>query len=85
MFSFGDVKMAELKVEIPDELEFIARGMDKAELSELVSKVLKDKSAESLLFKYADELLKNSKMTDELAIKLGDELKERVAKRHGLM
>jgi hypothetical protein len=77
--------MAELKVEIPDELEAIAKGMDKKELSELVSNALKDKSTEALLFKYADELLKNSKMTDELALKLGDELKERVAKRHGLM
>ena len=36
------------------------------------------------MFKLADELLKGSKLTDELALKLGDELKERVAKRHGL-
>ena len=35
-------------------------------------------------FKRFDEILKNSEMTDELAFKLGDELKKRVAKRHGL-
>lgn len=35
-------------------------------------------------FKRFDEILKNSKMTDELALKLGDELKKRAAKRHGL-
>jgi hypothetical protein len=36
------------------------------------------------MFKLADELLKESKLTNELALKLGDELEERVAKRHGL-
>ena len=77
--------MAELRIEIPDDLEVVANGMGKRELSEMVSKALKDKSTISLLFKYADELLKKSKMTDELAMKLGDELKERVAKRYGLM
>ena len=77
--------MAELKVEIPDDLEVLAKGMDKKELSMLVSKALKDKSTEALLFKYANEVLNNSKMTDDLALKLGDKLKERVAKRHGLM
>ena len=82
--SSGEYKMAELKVEIPDELEFLAKNMGKRELTELVSNALKDKSSEALLFRYADEVLKNSKMTDELALKMGDELKRRVAKRHGL-
>ena len=77
--------MAELKVEIPDDLEVVAKAMTKEELSEIVSKALKDKSTISLLFRYADEALKKSKMTDKLALKLGDELKERVAKRYGLM
>ena len=77
--------MAELKIEIPKDLEVLAKEMDKKELNEIVSKALKDKSTETLLFKYADEILRKSKMTEELALKLGDELKERVAKRHGLM
>ena len=77
--------MARLSVEIPDELEVLAKGMGKEELSILISKALRDKSTESLLFRYADEILKNSKMTDKLALRLGDKLKGRVAKRHGLM
>lgn len=77
--------MVKLTVEIPDELEVLAKGIGKEELSMLFSKALKDKSAEALLFRYSDEILKNSKMTDKLALKLGDKLKERVAKRHGLM
>lgn len=35
-------------------------------------------------FKRFDDILENSEMTDELSSKLGDELKRRVAKRHGL-
>jgi hypothetical protein len=77
--------MAELKVEIPDDLEVVTREMSKEELSEIVSRALRDKSTTALLFKYADKVLKKSKMNDELALKLGDELKERVAKRYGLM
>jgi len=77
--------MAELKVEIPDELEVLTKSLDKKELSEIVSRALKDRSTEVLLFKYADVILKKSKMTDELALKLGGELKDRIAKRHGLM
>ena len=77
--------MAELKVEIPDELEVLTKSLDKKELSEIVSRALKDRSTEVLLFKYADVILKKSKMTDELALKLGGELKDRIEKRHGLM
>ena len=77
--------MAELKVEIPNELEILVKVMGKEELNEIVSKALREKSTEALLFKYADKVLKNSEMTDKLALKLGNELKERVAKRHGLM
>jgi len=36
------------------------------------------------MFKLVDELLKRSKLRDELASKPGDELKERVAKRQDL-
>jgi hypothetical protein len=35
-------------------------------------------------FKKFDELLKNSEMTDELAKQFADELKAKVAKRHGV-
>jgi polyhydroxyalkanoate synthesis regulator phasin len=50
----------------------------------VVSKALKERLSEEYMFKLADELLKESKLTDEMASKLGNELKERVAKRHGL-
>lgn len=71
-------------MQVPDELEPILKELSKSELNSIVSKALKQESTEVLLFKVADEMLKNSKMTAEVASKLGDELKERVAKRHGL-
>lgn len=84
MFSAGDCKMAELKVEIPDELEIGFKEFSKEEINAVVSKALKERLSERLMFRIADELLKNSKITDELALKWGSELKEKVAKRHGL-
>ena len=76
--------MAELKVEIPDELEIGSKELSKEEINSLVAKALKEKLSEKLMFKVADELLKNSEITDELAMKWGSELKRRVAERHGL-
>ena len=40
--------------------------------------------SEEYMFKLADELLKEIKLTGEMASKLWNELEERVAKRHGL-
>jgi len=72
----------ELKVEVPDELKFGAKELGKEGVSLVVSEALKEKLSERLMFKVADELLRNSKITDELALKWGSELKERSAKKH---
>jgi hypothetical protein len=74
--------MAEIVVRIPEELEAGARELGEEELNRIVSEALKARLSEEYMFKLADELLKESKLTDELALKLGAELKERVAKRH---
>jgi hypothetical protein len=76
--------MAEIVVKIPEELETGARELGEEELNRIVSEALKERLSEEFMFKIADELLKESKLTDDLASKLGAELKERVAKRHGL-
>ena len=52
--------------------------------SEVARESFLEKLERAEAFKRFDEILKNSKMTDELALKLGDELKRRVAKKHGL-
>ena len=71
-------------VEIPDESEVGSKELSKEELNGIVSKALKERLSERLMFKLADELLKNSEITDEMTLKWGSELKEMVAKRHGL-
>ena len=79
---FGDTEMAELKVKVPDELIVGFKELTKEDINLLVSNALKERISERLMFKVADELLKNSKITDELALKWGSELKERAAKKH---
>ena len=74
--------MTELKISIPEELESGVRELNKEEIDSLVLKALKERLSERLMFRVADELLKNSEITDELALKWGSELKERAAKRH---
>ena len=74
--------MAELTISIPEEIESGVKELNKEEINLLVLKALKEKLSERLMFRVADELLKDSKITDELALKWGTELKERAAKRH---
>ena len=76
--------MAELKIEIPDELEVGYKELSKEEINSVVAKALKERLSEKLMFRVADELLKNSKISDEMSCKWGSERKELVAKRPGL-
>ena len=76
--------MAEVVIDLPQEVEPLLKQLSKSELKRIVSKALKEESRELLMFKLADELLKNSELNDELAKQFGDELKQKVAKRHGL-
>lgn len=71
-----------VKVKVPEELKLGYDELSKEEISALLSKVLRERLAERLMFKLADDLLKNSEITDELALQWGSELKERVAKIH---
>ena len=74
--------MAELTISIPEELELGIKELDEKEINSLVLRALKEKLSERLMFRVADELLKNSEITDKLALKWGSELKERAVKRH---
>lgn len=76
--------MAEFVVKIPEELEIGFKEIGKNEANEIVCRALREHLSERLMFKLADELLKDSKITDDIALEWGNELKKRVAKRHGL-
>jgi len=47
-------------------------------------RALEKSVGEKLAFKSLKELVSKSKLTDEQALELGERLKERIAKRHGL-
>ncbi len=69
--------MTQLTVKIPDELELGFKELSKEEVNSIVVNALREKLSERLMFKFADEMLKDSEMTDELALKFGRQLKER--------
>lgn len=78
--------MPELKVEIPAGLFKIAgEELEKSETKVLLREAVEEKLRVLLLFKVVDNILKKSKLTDEQAKELVEELEERVAKRHGLI
>ena len=71
--------MAELIVKIPEELESEFKAIPKPELSILVNKVLKDKLLKVIRFKRA---VSKSKLTEEQAEELSNEVSESLAKRY---
>jgi len=74
--------MAKIVVEIPEELKLGFKELSKGEINSVISAALREKLSEKLMFKVANELLKNSEITDELALEWGSKLKERAAKKH---
>ena len=79
-------KMAELKVEIPEQVKEEIKKYSDIEWSKVFEKAVKrelrERSKRELVIYALDKILENSKLTEEDALRLGDELKERVWKRH---
>ena len=76
--------MATATLTIPDDLKKELNNFSWVNWSEVARKSFLERIRRDRAFERFDEILKDSKMTDELASKLADELKRRVAKRHGL-
>ncbi|HJH27141.1 MAG TPA: hypothetical protein C5S37_10340, partial [Methanophagales archaeon] len=73
-------------IEIPAGLfKMAAEELKKSETKVLLREAVEEKLRVLLLFKVVDNILKKSKLTDEQAKELAEELEERVAKRHGLI
>ena len=78
--------MAEIVVEIPDGLKSVLGGeFERPETRVLFREAVEEKIRVLLLFKVVDSILKESKLTDEQAGELTEELREGVARRHGLI
>jgi len=77
--------MPELKVEIPAGLyEIAGEELEMPETKTLLREAVGEKLRVLLLFKAVDNILKKSKLTDEQAKELTEELRGRVAKQYGL-
>jgi len=76
--------MAEFVVKVPDDLKPGLKELSEEEIGSIFSRALRERLSEKLMFRLADDLLKDSEVTDELALKWASELKEKVARRHGI-
>lgn len=76
--------MGSVTLTIPDDVKTELKRFSWINWSEVAREAFLKRLRRDEAFKRFDEILENSEMTDELAFKLGDELKKRVAKRHGL-
>jgi len=76
--------MASVTLTIAEDVKSELKKFSWINWSEVAREAFLKRLKRDEVFKRFDEILKNSEMTDELASKLGDELKKRVAKRHGL-
>ena len=76
--------MASVTLTIPEDIKSELKRFSWINWSEVAREAFLKRLKRDEAFKRFDEILENSEMTDELASKLGDELKKRVAKRHGL-
>lgn len=76
--------MASITFAIDEELKARLSKFVWVVWSEIVKEELIERVERAKRFERFDEILKDSEMTDELAFKLADDLKRKVAKRHGL-
>ena len=76
--------MATVTLTVSDDVRSELKKFSWINWSEVAREAFAEKLRRDESFERFDEMLKNSRMTDELSLKLGDELKKRVAKRHGL-
>ena len=76
--------MVTVTLTVPDDIKSELKRFSWINWSKVARDAFLEKLRRDEAFKRFDEALKDSKMTDELASKLADKLKKRVAKRHGL-
>jgi hypothetical protein len=83
-----------IELEIPEEVEREARKLVKSInleklLPEIIAKgveiSLKERLEREAAFKRLEKLASKSKLTEKEALTLGEKLKERIARRHGLL
>lgn len=66
-----------VELEVPKELELGVKSLSPEEIKLLLSKALKERLSERLMFKLANDILKKSEITDEMALEWGREIKKK--------
>ena len=74
--------MPNITLSVPEDLKEKIDSLPEINWSESVRNFLSEKAKRALLLKKLDKMLENSKLTEEDCLKLGEQLKERVWKRH---
>lgn len=74
--------MPNITLSIPEDLKKQLEQLPELNVSEAVRRFLSEKAKRALLLKELDKSLENSELTDEDALRLGRELKERAWKRY---
>lgn len=73
--------MPEITVEVPEDIALLVEELDPEEIRRIVTPALRERASEELLYDVAEELLRESELTDERASELANDLKRRVAER----
>lgn len=75
--------MPEIRVDVSDDVALLVEQLSPEQLNRIVTAALRERASEALLYDLADDILRESELTDERARELADDLKQRVANRHG--
>ena len=78
-------KAVNVTLSVPVELKDKMDSFKEINWSEVMRNTLSDKVRRFELMKRLDELTAGSKLTEEDVKRIGDKIKEGIAKRHGLM
>ena len=78
----GDVFMSNITLSVPAELKHKMDEFKDVNWSELTRRFITDKVERLSVLHKLDKMLENSTLTEEDCLRLGNELKERVWKRH---
>lgn len=74
--------MPEIRVDVSDDVALLVEQLGPEEIRRIVTTALRQRASEELLYDVADDLLRESELTEERAQELADDLKRRVADRH---
>lgn len=74
--------MPEISIEVDDDVALLAGQLDRDEIRRIVTTAFRERASEELMYDVADEILRDSELSDEAVEEMATDLKRRVAERH---